>query len=60
MITYSTKISLQIIELDLPSLNISGVDETQLFNYYDEFIYKLEYPGINPDLLMYAGAVIYD
>ncbi|CAD8121927.1 unnamed protein product [Paramecium sonneborni] len=59
-VVYSTKISIQLIEMDLPALTILGVDGLEVHNYYDEFIYKLIYPGINPDVLMYAGAVIYD
>lgn len=59
-IIYSTKISIQLIEIDLPALTIKGVNALETHNYYDEFIYELVYPGINPDVLMYAGAVIYD
>ncbi|CAD8121951.1 unnamed protein product [Paramecium sonneborni] len=59
-VNYSTKVSIQFIELDLPALSIQGVDPLEVHNYYDEFIFKLTYPGINPDVLMYAGAVIYD
>ncbi|CAD8210006.1 unnamed protein product [Paramecium octaurelia] len=59
-VNYSTKVSIQLIELDLPALTIQGADPLELHNYYDEFIFKLTYPGIDPDVLMYAGAVIYD
>ncbi|CAD8190791.1 unnamed protein product [Paramecium octaurelia] len=59
-IVHSTKISIQLIEIDLPALTVLGVNALETHNYYDEFIYQLVYPGINPDVLMYAGAVIYD
>ena len=44
----------------MPTLVVKGPNPNQLHNYYDEFIFELKYPGINPDILMYAGAVIYD
>ncbi|CAD8121931.1 unnamed protein product [Paramecium sonneborni] len=57
---YSTTVSIQFIELDLPILTIYGGNSEQLYNYYDELIFTIYYPGVNPDLLMYAGAIIYD
>ncbi|CAD8072273.1 unnamed protein product [Paramecium primaurelia] len=57
---FSTTVSIQFIEIDLPSLIVYGADSEQLYNYYNELIFTVQYPGVNPDLLMYAGAVIYD
>ncbi|CAD8190779.1 unnamed protein product [Paramecium octaurelia] len=57
---FSTTVSIQFIEIDLPSLIVYGSTQDQLYNYYDELIFTVQYPGVNPDLLMYAGAVIYD
>lgn len=49
-----------MMEISLPILTVIGPDTNKLHNYYDEILFQLQYPGINPDFLMYAGAIIYD
>ena len=48
------------MEINLPILKVSGPATTEIFNYYDEIIYKMDYTGVNPDLLYYAGTLIYN
>jgi len=61
-VTNYDEVSVIITEIDIPALavNIPADMHNRRINLNEEIIFHLNYTGISPDNLFYAGALVYD